>query len=268
MAGVLAGLLGVGGGLVIVPMLVMALTRQGVAPEVIMHLALGTSLASIMFTSVSSFLAHHRRGAVLWPVVRRIAGGILLGTFLGATIAAWLSSRTLKLIFVLFLYYMGYQLLANRQPKPSRTLPGWVGMSMAGLVIGGVSAFVGIGGGSLSVPFMIWCNVPVHTAIGTSAAIGFPIALAGSLGYLVNGLQATQLPPWSLGYIYLPALLGVVTCSVLTAPLGARLAHRLPVPRLKRVFAALLLVMGTKMLYELVQTGPLLQAAATWLRGG
>lgn len=266
-AGILAGLLGVGGGLVIVPMLDMALGRQGVAPEVIMHLALGTSLGSIMFTSVSSFLAHHRRGAVLWPVVRRIGSGILVGTFLGATIASRLSSLSLKAIFVLFLYYMGYQLLTNRQPKPSRTLPGLVGLTGVGLIIGVVSAFVGIGGGSLSVPFLIWCNVPVHTAIGTSAAIGFPIALAGTLGYLVNGLGVPQLPPWSLGYLYLPALLGVVGCSVLTAPLGARLAHSLPVPRLKRVFALLLFVVGTKMLYDLLRQGGLLQRTLTQILG-
>lgn len=266
-AGVLAGLLGIGGGLVIVPMLVFALTRQGVSPEVIMHLALGTSLASIMFTSVSSFLAHHRRGAVLWPVVRRIVVGILVGTFTGATVASRLSSQALKAIFVLFLYYMGYQLLTNRQPRPSRTLPGWLGMSLAGLVIGIVSAFVGIGGGTLSVPFMIWCNVPVHTAIGTSAAIGFPIAVAGTLGYLVNGLGAPNLPPLSLGYIYLPALVGVVGCSVLTAPLGVRLAHSLPVPRLKRVFACLLFVVGTKMLTDLLRQGAWLQNALAAVLG-
>lgn len=252
-AGVLAGLLGVGGGLVIVPMMVLALTWQEVPSEHLMHLALGTSLASIIFTSVSSFLAHHRRGAVQWQVVRHIVVGILLGTFLGATVASRLSTNVLKAIFVVFLYYMAVQFLLDRKPKAGRTLPGLWGMFGVGLVIGIVSAFVGIGGGTLSVPFMIYCNLPVHTAIGTSAAIGFPIAIAGAVGYLVNGLGAANLPPWSLGYVYLPALAGIVGCSVLTAPLGARLAHSLPVGHLKRVFAVLLLVMGTKLLTDLLR---------------
>ncbi|MBM4288226.1 MAG: sulfite exporter TauE/SafE family protein [Deltaproteobacteria bacterium] len=252
-AGILAGLLGIGGGLVIVPMLVFTLTWQAVPREHLMHLALGTSMASIIFTSVSSFMAHHRRGAVQWEVVRRIALGILLGTFLGATLASRLSTNVLKVIFVIFLYYMAGQLFTDRKPKAGRTLPGPWGMFGVGNVIGVVSAFVGIGGGTLSVPFMIYCNLPVHTAIGTSAAIGFPIAMAGTLGYIVNGLGAADLPPFSLGYIYLPALLGIVGCSMLTAPLGVRLAHSLPVDRLKRVFALLLFVVGTKMLWDLMQ---------------
>ncbi len=248
LAGMLAGLLGVGGGAVIVPMVVFALGWQGAPPEHTMHLALGTSLASIVFTSVSSFMAHHRRGAVAWQVVRRIVVGILLGTFLGATLAARLSTHVLQAIFVIFLYYMAWQLISHRQPKASRRLPGPWGMFTVGNLIGVVSSFVGIGGGSLSVPFMIWCHVPVHTAIGTSAAIGFPIAMGGALGYLLNGWAANPLPPYSVGYIYLPALLGIVGASVLTAPLGARLAHRLPVARLRQIFALLLLVIGTKML--------------------
>ena len=203
-AGVLAGLLGVGGGLVIVPMMVITLTWQGIPQEHIMHLALGTSLASIIFTSVSSFMAHHRRGAVQWQVVRQIVVGILLGTFLGATLASRLSTGVLKGIFIVFLYYMGIQFLMDRKPKASRTLPGPWGMFGVGVVIGVVSAFVGIGGGSLSVPYMIYCNLPVHTAIGTSAAIGFPIAVAGAVGYLVNGLAAANLAPLVPG-LYLSA---------------------------------------------------------------
>jgi uncharacterized protein len=250
-AGILAGLLGVGGGLIIVPMVVFTLTWQAVPSQHLMHLALGTSLASIIFTSVSSFWAHHRRGAVHWLVVKRIVLGILLGTFLGSCLASLLSTNLLKGGFVFFLFYMGFQMLTNRKPKPTRTLPGPLGMFGVGNVIGVVSALVGIGGGSLSVPFMVWCNMTVHEAIGTSAAIGFPIAVAGAVGYIVNGLNVADLPPHSLGYVYLPALAGIVAASVLTAPLGARLAHSLPVDRLKRVFAILLFVMGTKMLVGL-----------------
>jgi uncharacterized membrane protein YfcA len=238
-AGVLAGLLGVGGGIVIVPMLVFCFVLQGVQPEVMMHLALGTSLASIMFTSISSCLAHHRRGAVLWDIVRRITPGILLGTFLGTFVAS-------------FLYVIATQMLLNKKPKPSRELPGTGGMFGVGSVIGVVSALVGIGGGSLSVPFMIWSNVPAHRAVGTSAAIGFPIAVAGALGYVVNNLHTAGLPAWSLGGVYLPALLFIVCGSVLTAPFGARLAHALPVDKLKRIFAVFLYVVATRMVWGML----------------
>ncbi len=246
-AGILAGLLGIGGGLVIVPMLVFAFTRQGIPPQHIMHLALGTSMASIVFTSVSSFLAHHRRGAVHWDVVKRIVIGILVGTFLGSCIAARLSTGFLNGFFVLFLYYVAVQMLLDKKPKPSRSLPGNVGMFAVGNLIGAVSSLVGIGGGTLSVPFMVWCNIPVHHAIGTSAAIGFPIAIAGTIGYLVNGFHAADLPAYSLGFLYLPALVGIVIASVLTAPLGVRIAHALPVQQLKKVFAVILIVVATRM---------------------
>ena len=250
-AGVLAGLLGIGGGLVIVPMLVFCFTRQGIPDDVIMHLALGTSLASIMFTAVSSFRAHHRRGAVHWEVVRKIVIGIFTGTFIGTCIAAELPTRYLKGFFVVFLYYVGVQMLTNQKPRPSRQIPGHTAMFGVGNVIGVVSSLVGIGGGTLSVPFMVWCNMSVHHAIGTSAAIGFPIAVAGSIGYVYNGLTVPGLPELSVGYVYLPALVGIVVTSVMTAPLGVRLAHRLPVDRLKRIFAVLLLAVGTRMLVSI-----------------
>ena len=250
-AGVLAGLLGVGGGLVIVPMLTFIFTSRQMPAEHILHLALGTSLASIMFTSISSLRAHHLRGAVEWPVVRRITPGIMAGTFCGSWVAAQLSTAFLKGFFVAFLYYVALQMLLNIRPHPHRQLPGRAAMFAAGGVIGGISSLVGIGGGSMSVPFLVWCNVAMHNAIGTSAAIGFPIALAGAAGYVFNGM-AVQLPPQTFGFIYLPALLGVSAASMLTAPLGARLAHTLPVSGLKKVFALLLIVMGTKMLLSLL----------------
>jgi uncharacterized protein len=249
-AGVLAGLLGVGGGVVIVPILTFIFTAQQQPAEHILHLALGTSLASIMFTSVSSLRAHHARGAVDWFVVRRITMGIMAGTFFGSWVAAQLSTRFLKAFFVIFLYYVAVQMLLDIRPQPHRQLPGRVAMFSAGGLIGGISSLVGIGGGSMSVPFLVWCNIAMHNAIGTSAAIGFPIALAGAAGYVVNGL-AVKLPPHTLGFVYLPALLGVAAASILTAPLGAMLAHSLPVGRLKKIFALLLLVMGTKMLLSL-----------------
>lgn len=250
-AGVLAGLLGVGGGVVIVPLLVFTFTAQHLPEAYILHLALGTSLASIIFTSISSLRAHHRRGAVNWPVVKGISPGILVGTFLGSWVAAQLSTGFLKGFFVVFLYYVATQLLLDIRPKPHRQMPGTGGMFGVGNVIGGVSSLVGIGGGSLSVPFLIWCNLPMHHAVGTSAAIGFPIAVAGAAGYLVNGLPAVGLPPGAVGFIYLPALVGIALASICTAPLGARLAHSLPVPRLKKVFAVFVLIMGTRLLLSM-----------------
>jgi uncharacterized protein len=249
-AGVLAGLLGVGGGLVIVPVLSFIFAAQGLPEAHILHLALGTSLASIMFTSTSSFWAHHKRGAVDWTVVRRISAGIMVGTFAGSWIAAQLSTRFLKGFFVVFLYYVATQMLLNIKPKPHRQLPGWAAMSGVGGMIGGVSSLVGIGGGTMSVPFLVWCNIAIHRAIGTSAAIGFPIALAGAIGYVVNGLSAT-LPPYSLGFVYLPALLGIAATSIITAPLGAKLGHNMPIDKLRKIFALLLIVVGTKMLLSL-----------------
>ncbi len=250
-AGLLAGLLGIGGGLVIVPMLVFCFSLEHIDPAVTMHLALGTSMASIIFTSVSSFWAHHKRGAVEWPLVKRIVLGIFVGTFLGSCLAARMSTGFLKGFFVIFLYYVASQMLLNKKPKPSRQLPGALGTFFVGNIIGAFSSLVGIGGGTLSVPFMTWCNIPVHRAIGTSAAIGFPIAIAGTFGYLFNGWNAEYLPPHSVGYIYLPALVGLVVTSVFTAPFGVRLAHSLPVDRLKKVFAFLLYVVGTRMLISL-----------------
>ena len=248
--GVLAGLLGVGGGLVIVPILVIAFGLQSIDTQIIMHLALGTSLASIIFTSISSFMAHHKRGAVHWQTVRRIVIGVMTGTFFGSYIAAWLSTNILKLFFVIFLYFVAYQFLTNKKPKPSRELPGLFGMFVSGNVIGVVSSLVGIGGGALSVPYMIWCNVPAHRAIGTSAAIGLPIAIAGTTGFLINGWGNALLPDYSVGFIYLPALVGIAAISVLTAPLGVKLAHSLPVDKLKKIFALLLIVVGTRMLWS------------------
>ncbi|MDW7773332.1 MAG: sulfite exporter TauE/SafE family protein [Desulfobulbaceae bacterium] len=247
-AGILAGLMGIGGGLVIVPMLVYCFSLQDIDQAHIMHLALGTSLASIIFTSVSSFMAHHRRRAVHWDIVRQIVPGIIAGTLAGAYLASLLSTDVLQGIFGLFLYYVALQMFLNRKPQASRTLPGTTGMLGAGGLIGVVSSLLGIGGGTLSVPFMMWCNITVHHAIGTASAIGFPIAVAGTAGYILTGLQTAGLPAFTVGYVSLPALLGIVSASILTAPLGARLAHWLPVAQLKRIFAVLLLLVGSTML--------------------
>jgi uncharacterized membrane protein YfcA len=251
-AGILAGLLGVGGGIVIVPMLVFVFPWQGVPAELVQIMALGTSLASITVTSIASFRAHDKRGAVRWDIWRAITPGILIGTFGGGFLADAVSLVFLRGFFVCFVYCVAVQMFLDFKPKAGRQLPGAFGMNGAGGVIGAVSSLVGIGGGSLSVPFMSYCNVPMHTAVGTSAAIGFPIAVAGTLSFIWNGLSAPGLPPYSLGYVNFMALAGIVSASYLTAPLGAKLAHSLPVGKLKRIFAVFLFCVATRMLWTIL----------------
>ena len=247
-AGLLAGLLGVGGGLVIVPILSWLLLANGVDERVTMQLALGTSLATIIFTSLSSIRAHHRRGAVNWALVRGISPGIVVGTLMGAGVAGLLPGGQLRTIFGLFELLVGVQMLMGLRPASHRVLPNrWIN-GVVGGVIGLVSAVVGIGGGTMSVPYLLFCNRPLREAIGSSAAIGLPIAIAGMVGYLLMGLGVEGRPVGSVGYLYLPALMGIMVTSVITAPVGAYLAHTLPVVVLKRLFSFGLLVMGSKML--------------------
>lgn len=247
-AGILAGLLGVGGGIVIVPMLTFTFAMQNIPHEVVMHLALGTSMASIIFTSFSSAMAHNRRQSVLWNLVKIITPGILLGTFIGSFIASRIPTQYLQIFFALFLFFVSLQMFFGKNPKANRQLPKNIFVSFFGGIIGIISSLVGIGGGTISVPFMIFHNVEVRKAIGTSSAIGIPIAIAGAAGYMVNGWGNSFLPEFSLGYIYLPALFGLVFCSMLTSPLGARMTHSLPVSRIKKCFALLLLAISIKML--------------------
>jgi len=250
--GFFAGLFGVGGGLTIVPLLFMLFAAQGFPVQHTMHLALGTSMATIVVTSISSMRAHHRHGAVRWDVVKAFAPGLMLGTFSGSFVVAWVPTRPLAMVFTAIVYYAALQLILDFKPKPHRSLPGALGMFAAGAAIGIVSSLVAAGGGFLSIPFMVFCNVAIHQAVGTSAALGFPIALAGTVGYVASGLKATGLPDYSLGYIYLPAFVGVVAMSFLMAPVGAKLAHRLPVKQLKRAFGGFLALLATKMLHGLL----------------
>lgn len=249
--GFFAGMLGIGGGLMMVPVLTMLFVAQGFQAAQTLHLALGTSLAAIIFTSWSSLRAHHSHHAVIWPVVRIITPGILVGTAVGTHFAAQVPARPLAFFFTAFVVFVAIQMILNLKPHPSRNLPGTLGVSLTGLGIGAISALVAIGGGSLTVPFLTWCNVRIQNAIGTSAAVGFPIALGGSLGYLYNGWNAEALPEFSLGYIYLPAVLGLIPTSMLAAPYGARLAHKMPVSTLKRIFAGILILLAGKMLWSL-----------------
>lgn len=250
--GFFAGLLGIGGGLILVSALALMFSAQGFSPDELLHLALGTSMATVLFTSVSSLRAHHAHGAVLWPVVKKLTPGLLLGTLLGTLIASRLPSQPLALFFSCFVVFVAIQMVIDVRPKPSRQLPTTTGMVVTGTAIGSISSLVAIGGGALTVPFLTWCNIKIHHAIGTSAATGFPIALGGSIGYLINGWNHPALPQHSLGFIYLPALIGLVATSTATAPFGARIVHRLPVATIKRYFAGLLILLAGRMLYNVL----------------
>jgi uncharacterized membrane protein YfcA len=248
--GFAAGLLGVGGGMVLVPFVTMIFTAKGFAPTAVVHMAIATSLATIMFTSLSSVRAHHAHGAVRWPIVWLLAPGIVLGSWIGPWIGKQLNTSALALVFGLFVAFSATQMILNRKPAPGRELPKPPGMFGAGLIIGMVAGLVGAGGGFLSVPFMSWCNVKMHNAVATSAALGFPIALAGTLSNVYFGWGEAGLPPYSLGYIYVPALLVIAAASVLMAPFGARAAHRMPVVKLKRIFAIILYALASYMLWK------------------
>jgi uncharacterized membrane protein YfcA len=248
-AGVLAGLFGIGGGLVIVPALAFLLPIHGFGADKLMHVAIATSLATIVITSMASLGSHHRQGAVQWRTVRSLTPGIVAGTLLGTAIADDLSSVALRGVFAVFLLSVAVQMLLDIRPSAARHLPGAGGMAATGTVIGLMSALVGIGGGTLTTPFLIWCNVPLRQAIATSAACGLPIAVTGTLGYLLSGLNETGMPAYSTGYIYWPAFAGIAMTSVLCAPIGARLTHRVPLAVLKRAFAVLLIAVGLRLLY-------------------
>jgi uncharacterized membrane protein YfcA len=245
-AGMLAGLFGIGGGLIIVPVLVLSFHAQGVAPEIITHLALGTSLPTMIFTGFSSLRAHQEAGAVDWGMIRRLGAGMLVGAWLGGMTANLLSASTLNIIIGCFAWTMALQMGLNLRPKAERHMPGPLGTGIAGTVIGWMSALFGIGGGSLTVPYLTWNSVPMRNAVAASAACSMPIALAGSLSYLYAGWGDAELPEWSVGFIYLPALLGIVLTSTQFARLGARLAHRMSPRRLKQAFALLMLLVGAK----------------------
>ena len=250
--GFFAGMLGIGGGAIMVPLLVMLFEAQGLPKSHILHLAVGTGMATILFTSLASVRAHAARGAIRWDIAWKITPGILLGGVFGSWIASFIPTAAFAAIFTAVIYIAATNMLLDRKPKPSRQPPGLGGMFVFGFLVSAVSAFTAIGGAFMTVPFMLWCNVPLLQAIGTAAMIGFPIALSGTIGFIATGLRETGLPPYSVGFVYLPALAGIVVLSMLMAPVGAAAAHRLPTLWLKRIFAVLFYVMATRMLLTFV----------------
>jgi uncharacterized protein len=249
-AGFLAGLFGIGGGMLMVPFMTILFSHRGVEGSMAVKMAIATSMAIILFTSLSSVLAHHQRGAVRWPIVRGMSPGILLGGLLaGGGAFALLKGQVLAAVFGLFVGFSATQMLHGRKPTASRQMPGWAGQAGAGTGIGFLSGLVGAGGGFVSVPFMTWCNVPVHNAVATSSALGVPVAVASTLGYLIGGRHLPSALPGAYGYLYLPALVVIAVASVAMAPLGAKAAHAMNVAQLKRAFAVLLYGLATYMLY-------------------
>lgn len=245
--GLLAGLLGIGGGMVIVPILAALFTAQALSPEHTLHLALGTAMAGVLFTAASSVRTHHRFGAVDWAAARQLGLPMGAGTLLAASVSAWVPQRALALAFAAIVFGASAQIWFGRQPAQGRGLPGPGTLRAVGLAIGVVCGFVAAGGAFLATPFMLWCGVPIKRAIGTGAAVGLPVSALGTLGYVWSGWGAPGLPPGALGFVLLPALAGVVAASMLTAPLGARLAHRLPVGLLRRGFAIMLFLLAARM---------------------
>ena len=249
--GFLAGLLGVGGGMLLVPFITIILANRGVGADLSVKMAIATSMATIIFTSLSSVRAHHRRGAVRWDIVKRLAPGIVIGSIIGSLgVFSLLKGAYLAIFFGFFVSFSATQMILDKKPKPTRQLPRTGGQLAAGGFIGFLSGLVGAGGGFISVPFMTWCNIPIHNAVASSAALGFPIAVANVLGYAISGQTVQNLPEASFGYIWLPALAVIALCSFLTAPLGAKAAHTIPVNKLKRIFASILYLLAAYMLYK------------------
>lgn len=244
-AGSFGGLFGIGGGAVVVPVLIYSFSAHGMSPEVLTHMAIGTSLAAIVATSVSAIVTHHGNAAVLWPLVLWLLPGICVGTVAGGLSAAFLSGSALQLCFGFFLILVAAQMGIGAVFAGHRTLPGPTGKLAVGTGIGFLSGIFGIGGGSLTVPFLSWCSVNIRHAVGTSSALGFPIAVSGTLAYVYGGWAKAALPEGAWGYVYMPALLGIALTSTPFARLGARLAHRLPERALKKLFAVVMLVVGS-----------------------
>ena len=244
--GFLAGLLGIGGGVVIVSSLALIYAHHGFAPEYTLHFAIGTSLAAIMAGAWSSFRAHGKRDAVDWAVVRAMSPGLLAGVLVGSLVARFMNVAFLKFFFLAFMAFVVVQLLLDLKPRTKRELPGRAGLAGAGAFIGLCSGWFGGGAAAIGVPFLTWCNVGMHRAIGTVSALGFVSALAGTVGYAISGWDVPGRPPWSVGFVYLPAAIGISITSALFAPLGVRVAHRLPARTLRRVFAGFLILIGAK----------------------
>lgn len=246
--GFFAGLLGVGGGAAMVPVLAFIFAAKQFAPSHVVHLALGTAMATMLLTSISSVRTHQQHGAVNWRIVKSMVGGIVIGTFGGALLASVLDVRLLTISFTMLIYYLSAHMMFGRNPQPGTLPQRAAGAGIAAVGIGIISSLTATGGASLVVAYLVKRGTRIHDAIGTAAAISWPLAAAGTAGYVIAGWGKSGLPEYSVGYVYAPAFAGVVAASIVLAPLGARLAHRTPAVVLKKIFAVVLFVLATKML--------------------
>lgn len=252
MVGLLSGMLGVGGGILIVVLLNLFYSMHNFAPGHAYYLILGTSMASIVISSFTSFWVHKSKGSVDWKVFRQVVPGTFIFTIVGTMLSPRMPIQFLKAIFMVFIVYVGIQLFLNYKPKSERTLPGRLGMFILGGVTGCFSGMLGIAGGNIFIPAALWFNMPMRTVVGTSAGMGSLIALTGAIGYYWQGHAVHGLPEWSLGYIYLPAVLGIAITSMIAAPIGATLAHKVPVLTLKRCYAVFLFISAARMAWGLL----------------
>jgi len=250
-AGTLAGLLGIGGGVIIVPIVTLLFEGHGVPHGMAIKMALGTSLATIVVTAISSIYTHNRKGAVDWGLFRIMGPAVFVGSLVGAWLADIIPGDILYIAFIVFLFAVSIQMAMSRVSAHS-TLPGRVGLAGVSTLVGIVSALMGIGGGAMHVPFLSYCGVPVKRSIATAAAVGLPLSVSATLGYIIGGLDEAGVPPASIGYVNLPVFGGVVAASLIFAPLGATLAHKLPDLLLRRLFAVFLFVLASRMAYKLL----------------
>ena len=248
-AGLISGLFGLGGGAVIVPLLIFTFLARGISPDVATHMAIGTSLATIVFTALSSIYTHHQKQAIRWDIVKTLVPGILLGGLLGGLFAISLGGVLLQLLFGGFLMLVALQLLVYKPKVGVRSLPGYVGMGASGSLIGGISALFGIGGGTLSVPLLTFFGIKIHQAVGTAAACGLPVAIGATLAYSTATIDGLSRPEGSVGFVFLPALLGIIIASLPCARLGALLAHRVNAQKLRRGFAWVTMALGFRFIW-------------------
>ena len=250
-SGFLAGLLGLGGGMILVPFMILVFKHQNFNPSLIVHMAIATGMATILFTTTSAVRAHQKHNSIDWKLVAVLSPGMIVGGLIGGSkLFESLKTEWLSLFFSFFIIYSSIQMLINKKPKPGRELPGRIGLFSFGVFAGGLASLVGAGGAFITVPFMIWCNVKPHIAMATSSGLGFPVALAATIGYIYGSWHNPDLPPGALGYVYLPAVACIVTGSIFTAPFGARMARKLNVTQLKRIFGVILFFMAAFMFNE------------------
>jgi uncharacterized membrane protein YfcA len=250
-SGFLAGLLGIGGGMILVPFMILVFNHLGFNQEVIVHMAIATGMATILFTTSSAIWAHHKHGSIDWKLVASLSPGMIFGGLIGGSeLFEALKTSWLSLFFAIFIVYTSIQMLLNKKPTAGRDLPGVIGLFSFGTFAGALASLVGAGGAFITVPFMLWCNVKPHTAMATSSGLGLPVSLAATLGYMYGSWGNPNLPSGSLGFVYLPAVACIVIVSIFTAPFGAKMARKLNVAQLKRVFGIMLFFLAAFMFNE------------------